>query len=132
MKYSQLTGFIAALALISVCFMPWAYIASLQTEITGMNTTGTRFGRPGLLLIVLASLSGLLFLIPKIWAKRVNVMLGAVILAWSIRNYLLIGTCSMGECPEKKAGLYLLLLLSGVVMLMSLLPKLPVVRTPAE
>lgn len=126
MKYSQLIGFLAALALIAMCFLPWTYIASLQTEITGLNTTGTSFGRPGLLNIVFAGMAAILFLIPKIWAKRVNVVVGAIGLAWSIRNYLLVGTCAMGECPEKRPGLQMLLFFSVGIVLMTFLPKIPV------
>jgi hypothetical protein len=125
MKYSQLIGAIASLALISVCFLPWTYIASLQTTISGMNTTGTTFGRPGLLNIVFAGISTLLFLIPNLWAKRVNVIIAAIGLAWSVRNYLLVGTCLMGECPEKRPGLHLLLFFSIGILLMSFLPRLP-------
>lgn len=106
--------------------MPWAYIASLQGEITGMQTAGTSFGRPGFLNIIFAGIAAILFLIPQIWAKRVNVIIGAVLLAWSIRNYLLVGTCAMGECPDKKPGLHLLLFLSVGILLMTFLPRIPV------
>ena len=106
--------------------MPWAYIASLQTEITGFKTAGTNFGRPGFLSTIFAGIAAILFLIPRIWSKRVNVIIGAIGLAWSIRNYLLVGTCAMGECPEKRPGLHLLLFLSVGVLLMTFLPRIPV------
>ncbi|SIT26713.1 hypothetical protein SAMN05421788_10737 [Filimonas lacunae] len=126
MKHSQSIGIIAALALIGVCFLPWSYIPGLQATLTGMNTGVTHFGRPGLLTMVLAALSAVLFLIPKIWAKRTNVVISAVGISWAVRNFLLLSACLMGDCPEKRAGLYLILLLSFVVLLMSFFPKLDV------
>jgi hypothetical protein len=74
---------------------------------------------------VIAGICTILFLVPKIWAKRVNVIIAAIGLAWALRNYLLVGTCSMGECPQKKIGLYLLLFFSIGMLLMSFLPRVP-------
>jgi hypothetical protein len=65
-----------------------------------------------------------LFLIPAIWAKRTNIFIGAIVFTWSLRNYILVSTCLMGECPVKQPALYTLVIASGVVMVMSLLPKL--------
>ena len=74
--------------------------------------------------VVLSSVCLLFFAVPKIWAKRTNVFIAALNLAWAIRNYLLLGSCLLGECPEKKAGLYLLLVAAGIIQLMALLPKI--------
>jgi hypothetical protein len=63
-------------------------------------------------------------LIPAIWAKRTNIFIGAIVFSWSIRNYILVSTCLMGECPVKQPALYALVTASGIVMLMALLPKL--------
>jgi hypothetical protein len=46
------------------------------------------------------------------------------VFSWSIRNYILVSTCLMGECPEKQPALYALVIASSIVMLMTLLPKL--------
>lgn len=126
MKYSQSIGIVLALALTGICFIPWSYIPSIQTTLTGMSTGATQFGRPGVLTIVFSLTSAVLFLVPRIWSKRLNVIVAAIGLSWAVRNYLLLSACLMGECPEKKAGLYLLLLLTSGVMLMSLIPKLAV------
>lgn len=119
----------AAVALIGACFLPWIYIPSLQQTYTGMYTGVTRFGRPGVLTIVLAVVSVLLFLIPKIWSKRLNVVVAAVGISWAARNFMLMTSCLMGECPEKKAGIFVVPVLAGLVMLMTLLPK---IALPAE
>lgn len=124
MKYSQTIGFIAVVLAILVCFMPWVYIESKNITVTGFKAEGTRFGRPGMFIVYMGSIAALLFLIPKIWAKRVNVFLTAMVFAFAIRNYLLLTTCSAGECPKKQVGLFLLLAFSAITMIMSFLPKI--------
>ncbi|MEP6846156.1 MAG: hypothetical protein ABI861_09135 [Panacibacter sp.] len=129
MKHSQLIGIIAVLVLFGICFMPWIFIASQNITVTGFQSAGTSFGKPGYLNVVLSSVCLILFALPKIWAKRTNVFIAAINLAWAFRNYLLLNTCLLGECPEKKAGLYLLLLASGIIQVMALLPKLNIQTT---
>lgn len=124
MKYAQQIGMIAALLLIGACFLPWTYIESRQLTISGFSAAGTNFGKPGLFTIVFTSLSLLLFATPRIWAKRLNVFIGAVNLAWAIRNYILISSCMLGECPVKKPALYALVVLSALIQAMALFPRL--------
>ncbi len=124
MKYSQTIGLIACLALVAVCFMPWCFIASKDIVITGMDAKGTVFGKPGLMNIIFSALLAILFLIPKIWAKRTNIFIGALNLAWAFRSYLMLTACDGGDCPEKKAGIFLMFALSAVILLMAFLPKI--------
>ncbi len=74
--------------------------------------------------LVLGVILIILFLIPRIWAKRINLFIAAINLAWSIRNYILLATCFMGECPQIKAGLILSIFLSTAIFIMTLLPDL--------
>lgn len=124
MKYSQTIGIIATLALVAVCFLPWSYIASRQITITGFQAVGTHFGKPGLFTVILSGIMLVMFAVPAIWSKRTNVFIAALNLAWSFRNYLMVSTCLMGECPEKRPALYAHVALSVLILLMSLLPKL--------
>lgn len=124
MKYSQLIGVIAALVVITLCFFPWSYIASKHIIVEGLDAEGTKLGKPGLMNVILCSIAVLLFLMPKIWAKRINVFITAFNFAWSIRNYIIASYCFMGECPEKRTSLYLLLAFSFIVLIMALLPKM--------
>jgi len=126
MKHSQLIGIIAAVLVITCCFFPWTYIVSRQLTISGMHAEDTNFGRPGLMNIILTSVSILLFAIPKIWAKRTNFFIAMLNLAWSIRNYILVASCLYGECPEKKPAVYLLILFSAIMLVMTLLPKITI------
>ena len=124
MKYSQFAGIVAAIALIAVCFIPWSFIASKNILITGMQATGTSFGRPGYMHIVLTVAMLIFFSISRVWAKRTNVFIAALNLAWSVRNYLLVTGCLMGDCPEKRPGIFLLIVLSAFILLMTFFPKI--------
>lgn len=126
MKYSNYLGAAAALALIAFCFVPWVYIQSIQTTVTGFDAGATNFGRPGALHIIFAVFSILLFLLHKVWAKRTNLFIAAFNFTWSIRNYIVITMCQMGECPEKKSGIYAVIFLSFFMLLMALFPKMDV------
>jgi hypothetical protein len=123
MKYSNYIGVVVAIGLVATCFMPWVYISSIQTTITGLKTPQTNFGKPGLINMVLSSLSIILFLTRRIWAKRTNILITALNLAWTARNVLIITQCYAGECPEKQAGIYLMPALSVALFLMALLPE---------
>ena len=120
-------GIAACLALIINCFFPWSYVAEIHLVMTGWQG-GSNLGKPGLFNMVLCSVMIVFFFVPKIWAKRTNVILGALNIAWSLRNYLLVGACSGGICPEKKAGIFLLLFLSFFIEVMTFLP--PIKITP--
>ena len=124
MKYSQIIGVVIAFLVIEVCFVPWSFVAEHNILITGISTKGTDFGKPGLMNIVFSLVMVLLFCIQKIWAKRTNLFIGAINFAWSVRNYLLVTTCYFGECPEKKIGLFALLLFAFGAMLMTFFPKI--------
>jgi hypothetical protein len=123
MKYTNYIGVFAAVSIIAICFAPWAYIISINTTLTGIDTGKTNYGSPGLMNIVMSAASIIFFLVPAIWAKRVNLFVGAFNLAWAFRNFLLITQCQLGECPEKKWGMYALLILSVLLLVMCLFPN---------
>ena len=126
MKYSQITGIFTALVVIALCFLPWSIVAERNIIITGMNSKGTDFGRPGLLNIILSLVMIAFFMLPKVWAKRTNLFIAAIAFAWSIRNYILVTTCYFGECPQKQPALFALVLFSFITMVMSFLPKVKI------
>ncbi len=118
-------GIAACIALIVTCFFPWSYVAEINLLITGLQG-GENLGKPGLLNIIFCSAMIVFFLIPKIWAKRANLILGALNIAWSIRNYLLVSACSGGICPEKKWGIFALLVLSIFIEVMTFMPPIKI------
>lgn len=126
MKYSQQIGILAAIGLVISCFFPWSIIISKNLSISGFAAEGTSFGRPGLFHAIFCTVSVSFFAVPRIWAKRTNVFIGAINLAWAIRNYVLVSSCMLGECPEKQPALYVVLGCAIIMQLMVLFPNLQV------
>lgn len=123
MKWIGLTG---AIALIVACFFPWVFIESKNIVVTGINSTGTAFGKPGYFHFVLAGLYLILHFVPRLWAKRINILVSALNIGWAARNYFLISACSGGECPGKKTALYVVLVSSFIMLIASLLPQVKI------
>lgn len=122
MKYSQWFGVAFAVAVIIACFLPWIQVPVLQTIATGMDSGGTNMGRPGKLTIFFCALAIILFVLPKLWAKRTNLILCALAVAWAVRNFLLYARCEMGTCPEKKYGIYIMFFCTLLIFLATLFP----------
>ncbi len=69
----------------------------------------------------------------KVWAKRANLAVTALNMAWAIRNYFIITLCRGGECPEKEMAIYLVMATSLIMLISALFPdyKLNSKATPA-
>src|ERR1700753_1021731 len=106
MKYSQWIGVAAALLLIAACFMPWAYFPDIQKDFTGFFSEKNSYGKPGKVLIFFCVIQLVLFLLPKVWAKRTNILVSAMTIAFAVKSYILYTACYKGICPEKKAGIF--------------------------
>src|ERR1700730_16364890 len=126
MKYSQWIGIAAALLLVAACYMPWAYFPDLGKEFTGFFSEQNRYGRPGRLLTFFSMTMTLLFLIPKVWAKRINLLVAAITIAFAIRSFMLFTACYRGICLEKRRGVFLVLLAAAITWAAALLPDLAV------
>jgi hypothetical protein len=124
MKYSQWLGILAALALVGACFLPWTYHPDLNQEFTGFFSEQNVYGKPGKVFIFLALVAIVFFLLPRIWAKRWNLIATGLVAAYAIKTFLMFAGCYRGICPEKRAGLWIMLV-SGIVMLvMAILPDI--------
>ncbi len=126
LKYTQIIGLIVCVSLIGICFLPWSIIEEKNLVVSGMRTTGTAFGRPGLLNIFFCSIMIVFFALTKVWAKRANVFIATIHLAWCIRNYILISACQAGECPQKQWALYVLELFGIILLVCALFPKMDI------
>lgn len=122
MRWMKWLGLVAAGLLIASCFLPWVFIAYKNIIVTGVESTGTNYGKPGYFNFLLAFSFILFSFIDKVWTKRCNLFIVAINLAWAIRNYIMITTCYGGECPDKKIGLYLMIVGSVVMMLGAFFP----------
>lgn len=123
MRYSSWIGVGSVLLLALACTMPWVLIPSKQLVISGIDASGTRYGKPGYLHLLLGFFYLLFTLVPAVWAKRANLLVVAFNLAWTIRNFLILSLCRGGECPQRLSGLYLLAIASILMLIAALLPK---------
>ncbi|MEO5945607.1 MAG: hypothetical protein ABIP79_02235 [Chitinophagaceae bacterium] len=120
-------GLTAGILLIIACFTPWVFIASRNITISGVEATGTSFGKPGYFHLLCAFFFLLFHFIPRIWAKRSNLLVAALNMAWAIRNFFVIAACQGGECPEKKIGLYLASFASVVMLITTVFPDMKII-----
>jgi hypothetical protein len=126
MKYSQWIGIAAALLLIAACFMPWAYFPDLGKDFTGFFSEKNIYGRPGKVLIFFSVVEILLFTVPRVWAKRANIFVTVLAIAFAIKSYILYTSCYGGICPDKRVGIFMVLGSAIIALLAALLPDLPV------
>ena len=130
MKYSQSIGILLCLLLIYCTTQPLIFIESRNWTITGWDAAGSNYGQAGKFLCFFALIALVFFALPYIWAKRFNMVFAALLLAWSFRNYLIMSTCQMGECPQKKWALYACMIFSAGILAMTFLPKIKVSNQP--
>ncbi|WP_207515448.1 hypothetical protein [Longitalea luteola] len=124
MKYSQWIGIAAAIILVIAGFLPWTYHPDLDKNFTGFFTENNVYGKPGRVFIVLSAITIMFFAVQRIWAKRWNVFMCAITLSYAIKSFIVYSGCYRGICPDKKAGLWIMLLSAILMMAMSLFPDM--------
>jgi hypothetical protein len=122
-KHSHLISIAAYGLLVAACFMPWTYHADLGKHFTGFFSEANTYGKPAKFLLSLGGACALFSLLPMLWGKRAGLFLAGLNLAYAIKTFLVYGSCYRGYCPEKKAGLYLMLASTAVLLLASMFPK---------
>ena len=123
-KIIHWVGLAACIMLVAICFLPWTYYADIRETFTGFYSYNNQYGKPGKFLSFAALLSFLLLLFPKVWAKRVNLFLCALVIGYAIKTYILYTSCYNAYCPEKKSGIFLMLACSILMMLAAIFPDL--------
>lgn len=129
MKYSQILGIFAAVALIISCYFPWIHINSLNKTITGVNgyvNENYTFGKQIIAHSFFCIIAIICFSINKIGAKRTNIFICLLNLSWAIKNFIIFRLCRNGDCPETQTGIYIMLLMAVIMQAMTFLPKIEV------
>jgi hypothetical protein len=124
MKYSKLIGVGACLILIVGCFIPWAYYADINKTFTGFFSENNSYGKPGKFLVFFGVASAALILLDKVWAKRTHLFFSAVGVGYAIKTYILFTSCYNAYCPEKKAGIYIMLYSTILILIVSIFPDM--------
>jgi hypothetical protein len=131
MKHSQTIGILLCIALLYCTTQPLVIIESQHLVITGWKAVGTNFGQPGKFFAYFGGLSLVLFALPFIWAKRFNMALAAMLIAWSFRNFMVLSACQMGARSEKQWPLYACIIISFGILIMTFLPKIKIPKSDA-
>ena len=123
MKYSQWIGILATLALCIACYFPWTYYPDLDKYFTGFYSHDNMYGRPGRAFMVLGAIAIFFFAMNRVWAKRANLLVCALIAAYAVRIFFLFVSCYRGICPERQPAIYIILLAPVIMTVMAFLPK---------
>ena len=126
MKYSQWIGIAAAIILVLSGFLPWTYHPDLDKTFTGFFSENRAYGKPGNVFVFMSAVTIIFFAIQRIWAKRWNVFICAIVLSYALRCFIVYSGCYRGICPDKKIGLWVMLLSAILMMLMALFPDMKV------
>jgi hypothetical protein len=124
MKFSQWIGILAAIVLIISGFMNWTWYPDIHKYFTGFVSENNIYGKPGKIFIYFSSVAILFFVIPRVWAKRWNVFICTLIVAFAIRTFILYTSCYSGVCPVKQPGIWIMIASAAVILLCALLPDL--------
>ena len=123
-------GLLACILLVVSCFLPWMYYADphiateAQRTFTGFSTYQNQYGKPGKLLSLIAIIIFVFMVLPKIWAKRANLFIAALGVGYAVKTYVLFTSCYNAYCPEKKAGIFIMMLSMIILLIAALFPDL--------
>lgn len=124
-------GLAACIMLVVSCFLPWTYYPNdpfmkeeAQRTFTGFYTFGNYYGKPGKFLTLIAGISLLLKILPRVWAKRTDLFVTAVGIAYSARIYVEYTGSYTGITPQVKYGLVIMLVSIFTVFIASLFPDM--------
>lgn len=125
-------GIAACITLIISCFLPWAYYADsnianeAERTFTGFYSYKQQYGKPGNFLVFFAVVILILMIVPKVWAKRTNLFISAFTLAYAFKSYILYTSCYNAYCPEKKAGIFIMLFSTVVMLVACVFPNMKI------
>jgi len=122
-KFLHWFGIIACISLIISCFLPWVYYADINQHFTGFYSYQNEYGKPGKFLLTAGTATLVFMLLPKLWAKRANLFICALTVAYAVKTYILFGSCYNNYCPQKLFSLYLMLLSTVLMLLASIFPR---------
>ena len=123
-KYLHWIGMAACITLIVSCFLPWTYHADINQSFTGFYSLDNHYGKPGKFLIFFAVLVLVFMIVPRVWAKRTNLFVCALTLAYAVKTFILFGSCYNNYCPQKLFNLYLMVGCTVLMLLAAALPDL--------
>lgn len=123
-KFLHWVGVAACITLMVSCFLPWVYYADINQTFTGFYSYQNQYGKPGKFLMLSGVLALLFMLLPKVWAKRANLFICALLLAYAVKTFILFGSCYNNYCPQKLFSIYLMVGCTVVMLIASVFPDM--------
>ena len=120
MNWKTLTSIGASVVVIVSCFMHWTWYPDIQKYFTGFFSEQNYYGRPGLFLTGLATISILMNVLKKNWSMRTNLIISAIMLGYGITTFLRYTSAYDGFLPEKQFGIWLMLVAVILNLLMAI------------
>ena len=117
--------------LIICCYLPWSYFPDIKETFSGFYSHNNEYGKPGVLIVPIAIISGIFLLLNRMWAKRANLFISALLLGYVIKSYVLFTNCYGIYCPEKQPAVYLILFFSFFMMMGAIFPQMKL-KTPSQ
>lgn len=111
---------LAAIVFLASCFFPWVVIESKDLVVSGVDATGTRWGKPGYMSLLFISIYLVMNFIQTNWAHRTALLVAALNLGWVIRNFFLLSICQSGECPARQPA-FIIYAATGLLLLLLVL-----------
>src|SRR5262245_2728294 len=127
-KYIKWLGLAAAATMVIACFLPWTFHADINKVFNGFFSENNTYGKPGKFLIASALLLAAGYVTPRVWAKRIILFLAAVNFAYALKTFLLFSSCYRGYCPERKIGLWLMIISATILLIAAMLPDMKIVN----
>lgn len=122
-RFSKWITLFAAILMIIACYLPWAFYPDLNKSFTGFFSENNIYGKPAKLLISFAVFNVLAQFLNSVFLKRTNLLLMALGFAYAIKSYIVYAECYKGYCPQKQAGLYLMVLAAVILLITAVLPS---------
>jgi hypothetical protein len=129
LKIIKWAGIAGCAVLIIACFLPWTYHADIDKTFTGLFSEKNAYGKPGKFLIFYAVMSATFILLQKVWAKRVHLFLAALTLGYAIKTYILFTSCYNAYCPDKKFGIWLMMVCCVIILVAAIFPDMKLATT---
>ena len=119
MKYSQLIGIIAAIALSIACFYPWAFYPDLNTYFTGFYSHQNLMANQEKLLVFLSVVAILFFAFEQGVGQAYQLdRMRHLAAAFALKTYILFTSCYRGICPDKQTAVVISCWVAPFIMLM--------------
>jgi hypothetical protein len=125
-RYAHLSKWVslaAFMVLVASCFMTWTHHADIGMDFTAFFSQKNMYGKPGKFLLFMALISTICSFLSLLWLKRLALFCTAMNLAYAVKSFILFSSCYGGYCPEKRIGIWLMMLSVIFLFLAAIFPQ---------